>query len=70
MDRSKTAGSFVCAGFGRVHLWTLRHNGHTHTAFDYVENGTRVVCNPRGYIDRRTGRLENEQFAWDKVVEI
>ncbi|HEY3599226.1 MAG TPA: metallophosphoesterase, partial [Paraburkholderia sp.] len=48
-------------------LWV---HGHTHTAFDYVENGTRVVCNPRGYIDRRTGRLENEQFAWDKVVEI
>jgi hypothetical protein len=28
------------------------------------------VCNPRGYIERRTGRLENPQFAWDKVVEI
>jgi 3',5'-cyclic AMP phosphodiesterase CpdA len=48
-------------------LWV---HGHTHTAFDYVENGTRVVCNPRGYIDRRTGRLENESFAWDKVIEV
>jgi 3',5'-cyclic AMP phosphodiesterase CpdA len=48
-------------------LWV---HGHTHTAFDYVESGTRVVCNPRGYIDRRTGRLENESFAWDKVIEI
>ncbi|MEM5435448.1 metallophosphoesterase [Paraburkholderia diazotrophica] len=50
-----------------VALWV---HGHTHTAFDYVENGTRVVCNPRGYIDRRTRRLENDEFAWDKVVEL
>jgi hypothetical protein len=33
-------------------------------------NGTRVVCNPRGYFDRRTGQWENPQFAWDRVVEI
>jgi hypothetical protein len=50
-----------------VALWI---HGHTHTPFDYVENSTRVVCNPRGYLDRRTRRLENEAFAWDKVVEI
>jgi 3',5'-cyclic AMP phosphodiesterase CpdA len=50
-----------------VALWV---HGHTHTPFDYVENTTRVVCNPRGYLDRRTRRLENEAFAWDKVVEI
>jgi hypothetical protein len=29
-----------------VSLWT---HGHTHESFDYVVNGTRVVCNPRGY---------------------
>ncbi|ACC70761.1 metallophosphoesterase [Paraburkholderia phymatum] len=50
-----------------VALWV---HGHTHTAFDYVENGTRVICNPRGYLDRRTRALENAAFAWDKVVEI
>lgn len=50
-----------------VALWV---HGHTHTAFDYMENGTRVICNPRGYIDRRTRRLENEAFAWDKVIEL
>lgn len=50
-----------------VALWI---HGHTHTAFDYVSNGTRVVCNPRGYISRRTGALENPQFAWDRIVEI
>ncbi len=50
-----------------VTLWV---HGHTHTAFDYVENGARVVCNPRGYLDRRTRALENAAFAWNKVVEI
>jgi 3',5'-cyclic AMP phosphodiesterase CpdA len=50
-----------------VTLWV---HGHTHTAFDYVENGARVVCNPRGYLDRRTRALENAAFAWNKVIEI
>nr|WP_241020408.1 metallophosphoesterase [Burkholderia sp. Ac-20345] len=51
-----------------VNLWL---HGHTHTSFDYVADGdTRVVCNPRGYIHRRTGELENTAFAWDKVVEL
>ncbi|PLZ00354.1 metallophosphoesterase [Burkholderia sp. WAC0059] len=50
-----------------VSLWI---HGHTHTSFDYDVDGTRVVCNPRGYRDRRTGRMENDAFAWDKVVEI
>ena len=50
-----------------VALWI---HGHTHTAFDYAVDGTRVICNPRGYLDRRTGQPENPQFAWDRVVEI
>ncbi|WP_028228928.1 metallophosphoesterase [Paraburkholderia ferrariae] len=50
-----------------VALWL---HGHTHTSFDYTVNGTRVVCNPRGYRDRRTGVPENGAFAWDKVVEV
>jgi len=29
-----------------VALWI---HGHTHDSCDYVESGTRVVCNPRGY---------------------
>ena len=24
-------------------------HGHTHESFNYVMNGTRIVCNPRGY---------------------
>lgn len=29
---------------------TLWIHGHTHESMDYVANGTRVVCNPRGYV--------------------
>ena len=29
-----------------VDLWT---HGHTHCSCDYVTDGTRVLCNPRGY---------------------
>jgi predicted phosphodiesterase len=50
-----------------VDLWI---HGHTHTPFDYVANGARVVCNPRGYVDRRRHRLENPLFQWDKIVEL
>lgn len=51
-----------------VALWA---HGHTHTSFDYeTEDGTRVVCNPRGYIHRRTGERENTAFAWNKVVTL
>ena len=37
---------------GRAVLWI---HGHTHTFFDYSVRGTRVVCNPRGYLDELTG---------------
>jgi Icc-related predicted phosphoesterase len=72
----KYAEDWVSAGFvndlpslvrAPVALWI---HGHTHTAFDYMAEGTRVVCNPRGYIDRRTRQLENPQFTWDRIVEI
>ena len=32
----------------QIKLWT---HGHTHEDFDYLIGSTRVVCNPRGYID-------------------
>ena len=37
---------------GKAALWI---HGHTHTAFDYTVNGTRIVCNPRGYPEETTG---------------
>jgi predicted phosphodiesterase len=30
-----------------ISLWI---HGHTHDSCDYVVNGTRIVCNPRGYL--------------------
>lgn len=30
-----------------VSLWL---HGHTHESFDYTVKGTRIVCNPRGYL--------------------
>ena len=30
-----------------VQLWV---HGHMHQSHDYIERGTRVICNPRGYL--------------------
>jgi predicted phosphodiesterase len=35
----------------QIRLWT---HGHTHHNFDYVIGETRIVCNPRGYINYET----------------
>jgi len=48
-------------------LWI---HGHTHTGFDYRIGDSRVVCNPRGYVSRRTGELENASFDWCYVVTV
>jgi predicted phosphodiesterase len=52
-------------GGDRVQLWV---HGHTHDSFDYVVNGTRVVCNPRGYA--RNGVNENPQFDPDVIAVV
>ena len=31
-----------------IKLWT---HGHTHEDFDYMIGSTRIICNPRGYIN-------------------
>lgn len=49
----------------RVPLWI---HGHTHDSFDYTVNGTRVLCNPRGY--GKEGKVENSAFDPVLVVEI
>jgi hypothetical protein len=52
-------------GSERACLWI---HGHMHDSFDYVRNGTRVVCNPRGYaVD---GVNENGSFDPDLVIEV
>ena len=49
----------------RVTLWI---HGHTHDSFDHRVNGTRVVCNPRGYA--RGGVDENPAFDPHFTVEV
>lgn len=49
----------------RVQLWI---HGHTHDSFDYRVNGTRIVCNPRGYA--KDGVIENARFDPGLVIEV
>ena len=49
----------------RVSLWI---HGHTHDSFDHRVNGTRVVCNPRGYA--RAGVNENPVSIANFIVEV
>lgn len=51
--------------FGRMDLWI---HGHTHDNMDYCAKGTRVICNPRGYVTHRG--IENLDFKPDMVVGI
>ncbi len=48
----------------KVDLWL---HGHTHNNFDYRVNGTRVVCNPRGY-PNPLGHWENMMFDAGMVI--
>ena len=70
-DRYKNSILSACfasnldALFGRSALWI---HGHTHDSKDYVQNGTRVLCNPRGY-SRFKNDQENVDFNPTFVVE-
>lgn len=52
-------------GANRTALWI---HGHTHDSFDYQVKGTRVVCNPRGYM--KDGVPENPAFKPDFIVPV
>jgi predicted phosphodiesterase len=52
-------------GADRSTLWI---HGHTHDSFDYDLNGTRVICNPRGYA--LAGVNENARFDPDFIVDV
>jgi predicted phosphodiesterase len=52
-------------GAERVRLWI---HGHTHNSFDYRVRGTRVLCNPRGYVMK--GVAENAAFNAACVVQV
>jgi predicted phosphodiesterase len=51
--------------FGKMDIWI---HGHTHDNLDYEANGTRVICNPRGYVTSQ--RTENYEFIPGLVVEV
>jgi predicted phosphodiesterase len=51
--------------FGKMSLWI---HGHTHDSCDYQMSGTRVVCNPRGYV--RSNHAENPKFDPSLIIEI
>lgn len=44
--------------------------GHTHSSVDLQAGRCRLVCNPRGYPDRKRGIYENPEFDPGKVIEI
>ncbi len=47
----------------RVQYWI---HGHTHDNFDYEVNGTRVLCNPRGY----STNGDYHDFNYNKTIEL
>lgn len=47
----------------QIKLWT---HGHTHEDFDYMIGATRVVCNPRGYINHES-RADNFKLVYIDV---
>lgn len=49
-----------------IKLWV---HGHTHEVFDYEIGFTRVVCNPRGYINYERGSHESEPY-YPMTIEI
>lgn len=51
--------------FGKMSLWI---HGHTHDSVSYEVNGTRVVCNPRGY--EMYYSTENGEFDPWSVVKV
>ncbi len=51
---------------GSAGLWI---HGHIHQSVDHTVKGTRIVCNPRGYM-HKNGGFENAMFHPSLVVEI
>ena len=50
----------------QIKAWT---HGHTHDEFDYMVGTTRVICNPRGYVNYERGSDEEEPYL-AKVFEV
>jgi len=49
-----------------IDVWV---HGHTHNSFDYTLNGTRIICNPRGYLNP-FGGWENKLFDSNLIIDL
>lgn len=50
----------------QIKVWT---HGHTHHNFDYMIGSTRVICNPRGYVNYERGSQEQDPYFF-KTFEV
>jgi len=69
------AGDWLAGGFVNkmppdfFKVPTLFVHGHTHDSFNYGVGTCRVVCNPRGYLNRK-GQFENKDFDPGLVIDV
>jgi predicted phosphodiesterase len=52
--------------YPQIKIWT---HGHTHYPFDYMIGTTRVVCNPRGYVNYERSSNEIDPYL-PQLIEI
>ena len=75
-DHAVQSGSHLNAAYAsNLDGLLMMHNGlwihgHTHDAWDYSIGGTRIVCNPRGYLNEKGQSLKPTGFNKSLVVEI
>ena len=50
---------YIMKDYPQIKLWC---HGHTHSEFDYMINQTRVVCNPRGYVNYERGSHAEDPY--------
>lgn len=60
------AQPYFLQNYMNAKLWV---SGHTHASFDFIDNSTRYLCNPRGY-ENTKDKLENPSFNPNLIVEI
>lgn len=75
-ENSSINDAFASTDLGHIFNYThpkipLWIHGHTHTSVDYINNKTRVVCNPRGYSTQFRGFIntENKKFNPTFMIE-
>lgn len=62
-ERTPSSVSCLCPFIER-HRPAAWVHGHVHQTHDYRVGDSRILCNPRGYMDEESG------FVWDRVIEV